>query len=763
MSADLSSPFLSLNQRRIFLLALLLYTLALLIRLDGIRQIEPHPDERHWVVRTEQFLHRLRGTPYAATTHLGQPGIPAVFVMSVAQYATHIFDRLHFKLDPSARPADLLVPSRVAIALASSLLIPLLFLSLIPIFGLTSSFFAAALLLFDPTHVGYSRIAHLDALQALFVCMTVFIWYRSFLTDKVSFAVVAGVFWGLAVATKPTAVALPIAFLIFRVFARFFGQQRRSILHWNDVWSLLVGHAVFALIYTRLWVHASDYRVRLGIRSYPADVIYAFGMFLQTHLFTVLLPLMILIGISLWAHWDSFKVGSWKSKVFKANEPKILAMLLLMSLALVPQVFENFARFWSWVAGLKNEVHVSLGHSWPVLPFAYSRFFLSRLPEWVLLGCLVTTFIVILQFSRRSSHQLNRFLILNALIIVCWGTVLSFSGKQTWRYMVPTLPSIYVVAAWGLGYVGRRLPTSRMQFVAGLVTVLLQMSVWLYFRPYHQIYYNYLCGGVKQGVQRTQAAFSLGTNEALSFLMKKSYELDRPLYISVAEDESVLAYSAQRLFGGEAGRLRFNFYPSYVADYILGDPLRMQYVLGSTDRRFADTASLLQVRFHDVVLAEVHEIPEYKYDKPLSISLTNVHHQTGKKYRGVGKGVRLLRADPLLDGPGNLVELDGFRAWPGIFRLSVELRKNDIPKSEHDFEVLQISMGSQCVRSINLSDLRFSGDTKSFDLDCKVETRTHLWPVIAWRGHAPVSIVSLVWNKIADSPDNKKEPEDLKQ
>ena len=137
----------------------------------------------------------------------------------------------------------------------------------------------------------------------VFVVSSLLLYCRAVFRGSNALKILAGIIWGLAIATKPTAVFLPLIFVLFNCVRRYlmrneFGNDRMSIIAYSDIAAVLSGIGVLALCYTRLWHHNSDYRVRLGIKSALADNVYSAGIYLQSN-FPLLLG-AVFSAFSLW-------------------------------------------------------------------------------------------------------------------------------------------------------------------------------------------------------------------------------------------------------------------------------------------------------------------------------------------------------------------------------------------------------------------------------------------------------------------------------
>ncbi len=262
-----------------------LYLLCLGLRLPGICSQPAQTDELLWLKRSATLLEKIPEQWTSATSHLGHPGIPATLVMAAGQFAQRSLPAFLKDRFPQ-ECQDKLSASRISLALLSSLVAPVLYVFLLPLVGVAGAFLAALLISFDVRLISLSQIAHLDALLVLLVLLCVFCYRKALLLgDHLLWKILAGVFWGLCIATKPTTIVLLPAFFSYRAYLRLFpereAKRRPSFVSWSDFGALVVAHITFALLYTRFWEHLSAYRQRLGVRAYLAGWFWRRGQDLQ--------------------------------------------------------------------------------------------------------------------------------------------------------------------------------------------------------------------------------------------------------------------------------------------------------------------------------------------------------------------------------------------------------------------------------------------------------------------------------------------------
>lgn len=220
--------------------------LALLVRLPGLGQFMT-ADEENWMLRSAGFYHNLfRNGDTGGTFMTTHPGATTMWLAGAGIVLQEY--RLGYDIDSSN-----LIHFRKSAVLPVTIAISILI-------GITAwhmGMVAGMLLALEPYLVGMSQIVHLDMLLALFMLNSAL----AFLGDK---KITAGVFWGLALATK----VLP-ALWLFVFFGLFLGWKHR----WQASeiirqFGFLVGVAAltFWVTWPALWFTAD-----LG-RSFAKDI-----------------------------------------------------------------------------------------------------------------------------------------------------------------------------------------------------------------------------------------------------------------------------------------------------------------------------------------------------------------------------------------------------------------------------------------------------------------------------------------------------------
>ena len=194
-----NSKRMSTRTRNGILLFVGICILALGVRLPGLGSFMT-VDEEAWMLRSGEFWHKLvrLGDPGGTylTTH---PGAPTMWLAGAGIFLQEA--RLGFHIDQSNLSHFRLVAT-LPIAVVTSLLVALIALWSKNFMPASGAIGVGVVLATTPYLSGMSQIAHLDALQALFM-LTSFVAFCSYWSRKrLRWLAGAGVFAGLALATK---------------------------------------------------------------------------------------------------------------------------------------------------------------------------------------------------------------------------------------------------------------------------------------------------------------------------------------------------------------------------------------------------------------------------------------------------------------------------------------------------------------------------------------------------------------------------------
>lgn len=734
--------------------SLALFVLALALRFDGIAQHDLQPDEQHWTMRSSQLLVNLRDRPTKATNHLGHPGVTPVIVMAFGQKMAKVWNRLLHREPGTRWYVDRLLASRLAAATLSALTIPLLYLLAAWLIGSSAALWGAALLACDPTHIGFSRLAQLDTVQTTVVLACVATYLYAVQTARLDLKLLAGVLWGLSIVTKPTAASLVAFFFVYRLFRMLIPRAARigekTLLSWSDVAAIMVGQITFAALFTRMWNHNSDYRLRLGIHSPAADFLYDLGTFFQENvlIFCAFLYVLLYIIYRLRKQQQSSSSNLLRHLVIIFGT----AVVCLIALTIIPQVFENLTRFWGWVGNLSHMKHASSHQVWDTSDYGYLQHFFIRLPEVTLLGILMACISLAAAISRFKADEKQISLLAQIALVIIWTLPLSTSGKQTWRYVLPVLPAIYLLAGYGFSEAAKWLKDLKLSPAMIRITrlstplVIFSYQIWgvIDFRPYLETYINRISVDFTAEFRRAYGLASIGDTKALRLLYKEAQKAGHRIFISTTKDASLLQFSARRLFPEKSELLMFGYYPSTVADYLLINPQQWQMTIENSWPILDSVEPLLQVSFRDMDLLHLYAVPEHSWHKPTTLFASRSQRTTGKIVES--KEEKVLYAKLRRDKIGVLMMGEGLRLIPGNYQIQLRAwipeRSLHKPRFTNDQRAITLRFGRYCSWDLRAHDLLHPRDTV-MTFSCAVTSRSRVDPSVTWHGLVPVMVHSI--------------------
>lgn len=695
-------------------LALLLFLIALSFRLPGLSKATLQVDEIHWKNRSEQVLDVYsRGDWRHLTGFLPHPGVPPAILMAASQQIARIWNARHGDDPGHAKHIDPYTASRAACAFTVAVFVPLLFLLLYPLIGVSASLLTALLFAVDPNVVGVSRLAHLDAVMAAFVVTSAVLYFRGVEAQSLPLKILSGLFWGLALVTKPTAVALPVAFFVYRG-CRVLNRERtgeQGLFHWSDLWALLVGHLIFAAVYTRMWSHSSEYHWKFQMHSSFADAVWGASHFLNGYAVAASLLLAALAVCLIWKAWRRYAGGEALTAQGWAYGVAAVATLLLLLATAAPAVLENFVYFWMRVSGLHSVVHESIGYVAAAMPGGYAEILFRRLPTPTVLLALIGGYLSLK--SLRGNDRCARFQLFAIVVLLVWIALLSTSQKQAFRYLVPVTPFLFFFASIPIVRLQARMRLA-VPAVSFLLVVFAARSFWALF-PDTLIHYNSLSGGLQTAFDRGVPIPIAGSREAIQFL-RETYSIDRahPMTVGAVAEIDALEHEDRRFFHDDAESLRFRMLTKNLFDEVvlLSRPMEKGYT--ESQGIHYEVVEILQRTVVDgVELSAVARIAPLSYSTPVDVPLSRWHRSTGElslaKDVGALRGPlpeKLLVADPARHSKGFLFFGDGFRFGPGKYQFDLYASAWGGVEGSDGNTVLEWQLGSVCKRNFTLKELR---------------------------------------------------------
>ena len=739
--------------RKLILLGAM-FSLALGFRLWEVTTDPPQADELHWVERSRKVIAKYEeGRLDSLTTHLGHPGVVPGLLMAGAQRTAKWWNE--HQSTPGHRLIDDLSASRLMNALVSSLVVIVLVLGSAHFVGFPTAAFAGFLLALDPRHIAVSRMAHLDTILAVLVVITVCSYLSGWLSHRLMLRLVAGISWGLAISIKPTAGMLLVGLFLVKVSAKLFQvlsrsdpSKARSVIEWSDLGVFFLGHVVFALLYTRLWVHESDYKVRLAVESGLADTVYALGMFVQSQ------PLVIACFAAFFCFCLFQLVGRSEQRLLLREGKShyhllmgiITTAIAFTVLATVPQVLENIIRFWTWAAGLSGETHRAYGVQVQPVHAGYLTIIGAELPTIAIVGLALAVCSVWFPLEGRS----RIFLFSLIVISCCWVFLLNISGKQTIRYVLPIIPFLYLLAAAGfrdvLATFFRR--SRKLGWLGGVLLVGLQTMSTASWHPNYLVFFNAISGGLPAAVARKHPLAPIGHGEAIRYLMEQG--ADRARWIAVVGDLQIVDIAYRRMSRGSPRILNFESpWGVEQTDFVMVFQSFFERIPDSLNVQLVGQEPVFRYLVSGVSLLDMYFLPIESYVEPHKFRLATSPHWTGKVepvlLESEASGSDALVARPGRDKAGHLLFGKVIRFNPGNYVATFSLRRiedrsSPPPPVADTTPVVDLEVGRNCRRTLQASEL-VSGET--FSLRCNFANERSVQARVYWYGNVGVLLSGL--------------------
>lgn len=233
------------HRRPAIVVGILIAILAFAIRLPGLGAILT-ADEPQWVFRAQSFMTALKRGDTGATFQGTHPGVvPMILIgMGIEARAFVTGERLESPNVGSFRGA-----AKLPIAIAVSAGIGLAAAFAVRLWNAGTGLGIGVLLALEPFFVGHSQLAHVDALLAILMLLTVLsaLWYTR--TSKRRILILSGFLGGLALLTKlPAVLLIPLSICIFLLFPATRSRWYRDAAIW-----MCTAAVTFLLLWPSMW------------------------------------------------------------------------------------------------------------------------------------------------------------------------------------------------------------------------------------------------------------------------------------------------------------------------------------------------------------------------------------------------------------------------------------------------------------------------------------------------------------------------------
>lgn len=752
-----------LRIRAVVLVCLLLYAVGALPRVLDLRDRVIQPDEVHWVLRADDIVARYRAGHWSQlTSNINHPGILPALVMGASQVVGKRVAMHGGAHSVEESDYDPLYSSRLGITLTASLIFPLVFLGGRLIFGDGAAIAAAVLLAFDPNYIYQSQMAHLDAVMAIFVLLTVFFYLWADWTSRDRLKLLAGLFWGMSIATKPTSAVVLIALVVFQfIRARGLLEKRPAswrFVGWYDIGAVAVAHLFLIASYTKLWHTNSSFVWRVGIDSAFASFLYSAGKMLKSHWYLAVGSAFLAAGLIVSARRE------WSKPDGPAPWPLTLHLKLIAAAAamlfalwpLRPDIYENVALYWMWAFGLSGESHHGYGYTWTPPPGGYFGLLARQLPLIAFLG-LAASLCCVAAFYRRGRPDRDRrkvqFIVLAFLISLLWMILLGVSSKQNVRYILSCFPLLYLCVGYGLlatarkaaDLFGKEQAAFRILLLAALIAG--HVGSMLSWRPHYGLYRNPLSGGLALATERNESVPPVGIKEAIDFLRDKAQAHGNDLRVMLLGDEYIAKKTERLHYGRDQSKLVFIGAGALGnAEYVLVFPaFQSAWEEWKAQHPSLEFPEVFAFRFKGASLVRVYQVPLPDYSTPLKIKIRKSPKHTGDHRRYGEKGPWTVVGIPGENEKGYILHGQFFRFAPGRYRIRFPLGlpsgvEFDLTE-EPNIPVVKVEASQKCTRIVRRRDLSAAGLT-DIDLICEPDKYVRSHVRVYWWATTPIAMAA---------------------
>ena len=667
--------------------------------------------------------------------------------------------------------------------------------------GGPAGFLAGAFVALDLHHIAVSKVVHIDLMLTLLITACAVCYLQWLATSKLAWKLLAGVAWGLAVSTKPTAILILPGLGLANAVAYFLYRKRRShpLIDWSDVWTGILGLGVFASIYTRMWYPVGRQGYKLNVWHGRKIWVDRLGDFTSAHALLCMIGIAGLGALSLYA---LRRASAQSASGSQARRPQpvsaglarhvfhigALSTLFAAIALLVPQVLKNMLGYWIWALGLQGEKHVAYGRVWQAPPYGYTGFLLSKPSSLVLIGAVLGLACIPLLANRlartaRADERAEKQLLavsLAGFVCLFWLLGLSTSSKQAWRYAMPIVPMLSVLAAYGLFHAGLflvALVTKARQSVrfaaqTALVAMLIIIDAGsaLAWAANPELFFNLVSGGLPAAIERKSPLPFAAQNEVVDFLHDFALKQPRrPLQVTVIGDPQTLRYAYDRRHpvDGEPDGRKTNL----VSIRNWTGHARGQYVVvfeSMLDRLEGNWKSLeiaqpvFRHELQGVRLASVYPVLPPTVEDPLVIrAASNISHRVGKLEAvnsadpkadvaslpdGTAVRNRMLIARPKRDRAGYLLSNSYVNVAAGkyraVYQVSIPVTAPELALDADSRPVARVTLSKKCTREISLSELQNSAGrgVSQISFECAFTEPAYVQLQVYWFGKVPFAL-----------------------
>lgn len=454
----------------------LIFLLALLTRLYGLADFITTDEAYHWMTRTEHFYAGLLSGHWADTFQTGHPGVSLMWLGSASLALEQAFGEPENAATRLPALLTHLAWLRTIPALFEAVLVPVAYVLLRLLIRRPAALCASLLWACSPYLIAHSRLLHLDALLSSCVTMSVLCMLCRYAYPRrgMLFLFVSAVFAGLALLTKgPALILLP---------------------------------AIGVLMFWAIWLTGRAQLANPGQAFQP--VWLAQILWRAVRLYCLWLVLALCVVFALWpALWvePGHALGRYLGEITdNGGRPNGDGQFFLGQAVADPG--------WAFylLADLFRSTPATLfGWLFALLALLGSQAGLLKLgkPEGQQR----------LSMQNEHSFSSNHVLLALAAFALFWTVVMTLGPKKFDRYVLPSWPTLLILAGAGWAWLFQKLWVTRHRIqrigflIIACVALLSEIGQLAYYHPYYLSYYNPLLGGGKTA----QKLFLIGWGEGM--------------------------------------------------------------------------------------------------------------------------------------------------------------------------------------------------------------------------------------------------------
>jgi len=338
--------------------------------------------------------------------------------------------------------------------------------------GVFAGIISLSCFVFAPTFLGHSPLVTLDVAVSCFYFITVYFMMEYFDTKRNVFLILTGIFFGISLISKYSALILILVAYILTLLTVFFQKGADFNLKINK-YKLLLVVPLFILVIAYKW----SFRI-----IFPAFLIYAVSyLFYKRKFFKdrlrfagmVLLIILVLAFLIVILDYTDYK---W----FPSHSP-------------TKAYFKGFAYF---------RGHAEGGHQTYLFGQYSQKGWWYYFPVAMLLKTPVATIILcvlgFIGFFRKPESKWQKAFLLIPLLIYLFVACFINKVNIGIRHILPAYPFLYVIAGYSVWLYKKGLRQNFLKLLLFLLVIMLAFDFMTAY-PVHLSYFNIACGGTKNG------------------------------------------------------------------------------------------------------------------------------------------------------------------------------------------------------------------------------------------------------------------------